>query len=147
MSKRMRPETFHASAALAFVLAWTVILLVVFRVDLSWYHLLAGWLVAINLTTFGYYGYDKARARSRNTRVPELVLHGLALFGGTLGAYLGMVVFRHKTIKPGFRLLFWVIVVLQVLLIAAVVYRVWKERRAERASTVWNRLVAQGRMT
>jgi uncharacterized membrane protein YsdA (DUF1294 family) len=58
--------------------------------------------------------------------VPETVLHGLALAGGTLGAYVGMHLFRHKTIKGSFRLVFWVIALLQVALVLAALYHVWK---------------------
>jgi uncharacterized membrane protein YsdA (DUF1294 family) len=54
------------------------------------------------------------------------VLHGLALAGGSLGCYAGMRAFRHKTIKGTFRIVFWVIVVLQALLVVAVVYRLLK---------------------
>ena len=45
--------------------------------------------------------------------------------GGTLGAYLGMRLFRHKTIKGMFRIVFWTVVVLQLALIAALVKRIW----------------------
>jgi uncharacterized membrane protein YsdA (DUF1294 family) len=46
--------------------------------------------------TFLTFGYDKTVAGAGPTRVPEVVLLGLALIGGTLGAMLGMLVFRHK---------------------------------------------------
>lgn len=49
--------------------------------------------------TFLTYGYDKAVAGAGPTRVPEIVLLGLALIGGTFGALLGMLVFHHKTGK------------------------------------------------
>jgi len=52
-------------------------------------------------------------------RVPEAVLHGLALVGGTPGALAGQAMFRHKTRKPSFRRVFASIVLLQILLIAA----------------------------
>ena len=85
-------------------------------------------MVAVNFTTFGYYAYDKSQARKlpQGNRIPEAVLHGLAILGGTPGAYLGMVVLRHKTIKPAFRLVFWMTVVFQVLLAASLVYRILK---------------------
>jgi uncharacterized membrane protein YsdA (DUF1294 family) len=53
-------------------------------------------------TTFLFYGWDKWRAKRSGRRVPERTLHGLALLGGFLGAWLGMRVFRHKTQKPVF---------------------------------------------
>jgi uncharacterized membrane protein YsdA (DUF1294 family) len=83
------------------------------------------WLAAVNVTTFGYYGLDKARARWASRRVPELVLHALALAGGSLGAFAGMQLFRHKTVKGNFRVVFWLIVAVQVVLILWVVKEVW----------------------
>jgi uncharacterized membrane protein YsdA (DUF1294 family) len=60
------------------------------------------WLVAINLVTFIMYGYDKSEAKSGGLRVPEVVLHGLALAGGFVGGWIGRFVFHHKTRKPVF---------------------------------------------
>jgi uncharacterized membrane protein YsdA (DUF1294 family) len=83
--------------------------------------------VAINLTTTAYYGYDKLQAIRAGRRVPERVLHGLALGGGSLGAYLGMRLFRHKTLKGSFRRVFWVIVVLQAALVGWVGWEIgWR---------------------
>ena len=58
---------------------------------------LAVWLIAINLVTFAVYGADKRRARRGAWRVPEKTLFLLPLLGGSIGALLGMRVFRHKT--------------------------------------------------
>jgi uncharacterized membrane protein YsdA (DUF1294 family) len=130
MARRTRPEVYHGVIAAIISLAMVGLLFLVFRLPRTWYHLAAAWLLAVNLTTFAYYGYDKARARSSRSRVPEVMLHGLVLLGGTLGGYLAMRLFRHKTIKPSFRLMFWFIVVLQAALAVAVAYRLWKDRGA-----------------
>ena len=58
---------------------------------LLWY------LAAVNLVTFTVYGVDKAKARRGAWRVPEKTLFLLPLLGGSLGALLGMLTFRHKT--------------------------------------------------
>ena len=58
---------------------------------------LAVWLIAINLVTFAVYGIDTRRARRGAWRVPEKTLFLLPLLGGSIGALLGMRVFRHKT--------------------------------------------------
>ncbi|HWG46432.1 MAG TPA: DUF1294 domain-containing protein [Gemmataceae bacterium] len=115
-ARPMRPERFHAIVALTLALAGLGVWLWLFRHSFHWYQLVAGWLAAINLTTFGYYGYDKACARRAARRVPEIVLHGLTLAGGSPAAFLAMRLFRHKTIKGRFQVLFWCIVVLQALL-------------------------------
>ena len=55
------------------------------------------YLAVINLLTFIVYGADKRRARKGKWRVPEKTLFLLPLLGGSIGALLGMRVFRHKT--------------------------------------------------
>jgi uncharacterized membrane protein YsdA (DUF1294 family) len=123
MSRRpMRPEWFHGGVALAAALLLSAAALWLTHADLAGYHVLAAWLFGVNLTAFGYYGYDKWCARGGRRRAPEVVLHGLALAGGSLGAWLAMRVFRHKTVKGGFRFVFWTIVVLQVVLIVCIIY-------------------------
>ena len=72
------------------------------------------WLLVISLVTFLTYGYDKLIAGSGRTRVPERMLLALAFAGGTLGALVGMWLFRHKTAKASFRLKFWLVVAAQI---------------------------------
>ena len=59
-------------------------------------------LIAINFIAFAAFGVDKAKARARRWRVQESTLLTLAFLGGTLGAYAGRAVFRHKTRKQPF---------------------------------------------
>ena len=63
----------------------------------GWGTVLLVWLAAINLVTFAVYGIDKAKAKRGAWRMPEKTLFLLPLLGGSLGALLGMRVFRHKT--------------------------------------------------
>ena len=63
----------------------------------GWGTVLLVWLAAVNLVTFAVYGIDKAKAKRGAWRVPEKTLFLLPLLGGSLGALLGMKVFRHKT--------------------------------------------------
>jgi uncharacterized membrane protein YsdA (DUF1294 family) len=74
------------------------------------------WLLAINITTLLVYRYDKSIAGRSETRVPEIILLGLALLGGSPAAYFAMYHFRrrHKTQSPGFLLAYWSIVALQI---------------------------------
>jgi uncharacterized membrane protein YsdA (DUF1294 family) len=57
------------------------------------------WLATASGITFLLYGFDKARSKNGGWRVPEVVLHGLALLGGFPGGWAGRSVFRHKTKK------------------------------------------------
>lgn len=63
----------------------------------GWGTVLLVWLAAVNVVTFAVYGIDKAKAKRGAWRVPERTLFLLPLLGGSLGALLGMKVFRHKT--------------------------------------------------
>lgn len=56
----------------------------------------------INAWTFVMFGWDKIRAEKFQWRVSEATLLKLALFGGSLGAYAGRALFRHKTRKQPF---------------------------------------------
>jgi uncharacterized membrane protein YsdA (DUF1294 family) len=74
------------------------------------------YFVGMSLITFMFYGYDKRQSQNNRMRIPEIVLHILALLGGTLGALLGQLFFRHKTKKLKFRIVFFAIALLQILL-------------------------------
>lgn len=60
--------------------------------------------VMVNAITFLMYGMDKWRARKGKRRISERCLLGLAAIGGSVGAYVSMYFFRHKTKKPKFYL-------------------------------------------
>src|SRR5262245_20919911 len=124
-ARRKRPVLHHFATAAVLTLFGAAALWLGLSRRVDWAPLLACWLVAVNAVAFVYYGYDKARARSVAARVPEVVLHGLTAAGGSVGAYAGMSLFRHKTVKGRFRFLFWCIVVLQVALLVWVVKRAW----------------------
>ena len=59
-------------------------------------------LAAVNGSGLFCMGQDKALARKGVTgkeRTPEGLLFFLAIIGGSLGIYAGMLLFRHKTQK------------------------------------------------
>lgn len=55
------------------------------------------YLIAINVFAFVLMGIDKRRAVRHRWRIPEKTLFLSAVLLGSLGANLGMQVFRHKT--------------------------------------------------
>ena len=71
-------------------------------------------VIGVNVATLVLYGYDKLAAKSLWLRVPERVLHLLAFLGGTPAAIVGQQVFRHKTVKTSFRIVFWILAMVQV---------------------------------
>ena len=61
--------------------------------------MLLKYILVVNMLTFIVYGVDKGKARRGRWRVPEATLLGLAALGGSVGAWLAMQLFRHKTQK------------------------------------------------
>ena len=100
------------------------------------------YLLAINVVTFFVYGIDKAaskrgqsqtrlsyaerkqsrtkskwKARHKRWRVSEAALLVLALLGGSVGAWLGMYVWHHKTLHKKFKYGVPLILLAQVILV------------------------------
>ena len=88
---------------------------------LPWWLVVPAVLLAINAVTLALYRYDKAIASSEWTRVPELILLALALFGGSPAAFVAIYGFRkrHKAQKASFVILYWLIVVVQLLVLCS----------------------------
>lgn len=74
------------------------------------------YLVAINVVTFVVYGIDKYKAVRSKWRIPENTLIGLAVVGGSIGAWLGMKFWHHKTLHAKFRFGIPLILIAQVAL-------------------------------
>lgn len=55
------------------------------------------WIAVISLITFVVCGVDKYAAQHQKRRVSEKTLFLLAAIGGSVGLYLGIFTFRHKT--------------------------------------------------
>jgi uncharacterized membrane protein YsdA (DUF1294 family) len=85
-------------------------------------HFLYAYAIGINLTTFLVYGSDKQRAVYNCSRIPEIVLHLLALAGGSAAAFLAQIIFRHKTQKRSFRIIFITIVLMQLMAAAGLLF-------------------------
>ena len=64
--------------------------------------ILVYWLILVNLAAFILYGVDKAYAKTGARRIPEKTLLFWAWIGGSIGAFLGMKIFHHKTLKVKF---------------------------------------------
>ncbi len=61
------------------------------------------YILVINVVTFFIYGLDKLKAKKSLWRVRESSLLLLAALGGSVGAYLGMKVWHHKTLHKKFK--------------------------------------------
>lgn len=56
-----------------------------------------GYAILINAAALAAMANDKSRARRGVWRISERTLFVLALLGGSIGAWLGMYCFHHKT--------------------------------------------------
>ena len=66
-------------------------------------HVALIYLAVINVVTFFMYGVDKWKAKKSKWRIPEATLLWMAVLGGSIGAWLGMKVWHHKTQHKKFR--------------------------------------------
>ena len=84
---------------------------------LSLLHIALIYLAVINVVTFFMYGIDKWKAKKSKWRIREAALLGLAVLGGSIGAWLGMKVWHHKTLHKKFRYGIPAIIIIQLTLI------------------------------
>ena len=75
------------------------------------------YLIVINIATFLVYGIDKWKAKQGSWRISEATLLILAVIGGSIGALLGMKVWRHKTMHKKFKYGLPLILIIQIILI------------------------------
>ena len=74
------------------------------------------YLLIVNITAFILYGLDKRKAEKNKWRIKESTLIVIAALGGSVGALLGMIIFRHKTKHPKSFILVPLFLLLQVIL-------------------------------
>jgi len=96
-----------------------LLLWVVIRPALGW-HWYAAWLLSWSLVALLLYAFDKLQAQRgrRVLRVPEVVLLGTAVLGGFLGAWIGLLLLRHKTRHQ----VFWTVLIVSTLAHAVLVF-------------------------
>jgi uncharacterized membrane protein YsdA (DUF1294 family) len=76
------------------------------------------YLIAINIVTLIVYGIDKVKAMKGKWRISEATLLLLAIIGGSVGAWLGMKTWHHKTMHKKFKYGLPLILLAQIALIA-----------------------------
>ncbi|MCU0092336.1 DUF1294 domain-containing protein [Pseudomonas koreensis] len=120
-SRARRPDRGPSGGNIQHLKLKLVVLLIVCALPL--FGSLSMWLRGISLVPLTAYGLvsvlafflywaDKRKARVDAWRTPENILHAVELAGGWAGALIAQQVFRHKTRKVSFQVLFWMIVAL-----------------------------------
>ena len=77
------------------------------------------YLALINVVTFFIFGIDKWKAQRSKWRISESTLIWLSVFGGSVGALLGMKVWHHKTLHNKFR------IGIPLILLAQIAFALW----------------------
>lgn len=83
------------------------------------------YLLAINAVTFIVYGIDKYKAKKAKWRISEATLLLLAVLGGSVGAWVGMKAWHHKTMHKKFKYGIPVILLIQIALMAYMHILIW----------------------
>ena len=79
-------------------------------------NIILGYLLAVNIATFFLYGIDKYKAKKNKWRISEATLLLMAVIGGSIGAWIGMRLWHHKTMHKKFKYGIPVIIIFQVAL-------------------------------
>ena len=75
-----------------------------------------GYLIIVNIVSFILYGIDKYKAKRGKWRISEATLLMMAVIGGSIGAWVGMRLWHHKTMHKKFKYGIPIIIILQVVL-------------------------------
>ena len=75
------------------------------------------YLLAININSFIIYGFVKYKSKMHKWRIPETSLLLTAVIGGSIGAWIGMRLWHHKTIHKKFKYGIPFILTLQLILL------------------------------
>ncbi|MDZ4730626.1 MAG: DUF1294 domain-containing protein [Xanthomonadales bacterium] len=109
--KRNATKSYYWAAALFLILLAAVAIGGMLPVPILFVYLL------LSCLTYLVYFFDKKAAENDTRRMPEKTMHTLALLGGWPGAMIAQQLFRHKSRKNLFRVVFWMTVVLNVALL------------------------------
>ena len=77
-------------------------------------NIILGYFLAVNITTFFLYGIDKYKAKKGKWRISEATLLLMAAIGGSIGAWVGMRIWHHKTMHKKFKYGIPIIIITQI---------------------------------
>ena len=80
------------------------------------YEIILSYLLMINIFTMYTFFLDKSKAKNKKWRIKERTLFLLSIFGGSMGAIIGMKLFKHKTKHWYFKYGLPFILIIQIIL-------------------------------
>lgn len=84
------------------------------------------YLVIMNIIGLAIMGIDKSRAKRHAWRISEKELFWVSIFGGSMGTWAGMYLFRHKTKRWRFVIGMPAILVLHIIVGVFMFHRLFK---------------------
>ena len=80
------------------------------------------YLIAVNALGLVLFGIDKWKAKHDKWRISEATLLSVTAIGGSIGAWVGMKVWHHKTMHKKFKYGIPLVIVLQFALLLFTLY-------------------------
>ena len=85
-------------------------------------HVVLAYFITVNVLSLVLFGIDKWKAKHDKWRISEATLLSVTAIGGSIGAWVGMKVWHHKTIHKKFKYGIPLVMVLQLALLLFTLY-------------------------
>jgi hypothetical protein len=85
-------------------------------------HVVLAYFITVNVLGLVLFGIDKWKAKHDKWRISEATLLSVTAIGGSIGAWVGMKVWYHKTMHKKFKYGIPLVMVLQFVLLLFTLY-------------------------
>ena len=85
-------------------------------------HVVLAYFITVNVLGLVLFGIDKWKAKHDKWRISEATLLSVTIIGGSIGAWVGMKVWHHKTMHKKFKYGIPLVIVLQFVLLLFTLY-------------------------
>ena len=85
-------------------------------------HVVLAYFITVNVLGLVLFGIDKWKAKHDKWRISEATLLSVTAIGGSIGAWVGMKVWHHKTMHKKFKYGIPLVIVLQFALLLVTLY-------------------------
>ena len=85
-------------------------------------HVVLAYFITVNVLGLVLFGIDKWKAKHDKWRISEATLLSLTVIGGSIGTWVGMKVWHHKTMHKKFKYGIPLVMVLQFALLLFTLY-------------------------